>query len=324
MQEKCNTFPAVYFCTSSPCSTQLCCLGLFSSFAVDDFTTRKVSLMQLSHKAAFRLALLTGAIFIAPAVSAQQLELGQYSSTTLSGTATLTDTGTTANGTYNYYDFGEGVALANQNSYSEWLAYGSSTANVKGGSIDNLSISDTSTANVTGGTIDNNFSTSGTSTANVTGGSIFTFVTYDTSTANVGGGIFYFLVSAGASTANVSGGSITALKTNDASTANVTGGTVTNSLSTSNTSILDLFGTGFTETPLPSNGLYPQYTVTGILQNGDSLNATYSYFGGTLEFNGVPAQPVPEASSLASFSLLLLLGLGGVAVSRRRKAGATR
>jgi len=34
--------------------------------------------------------------------------------------------------------------------------------------------------------------------------------------------------------------------------------------------------------------------------------------------------PVPEASSFVSLGLLLLLGLGGVAVSRRRKAGAAR
>ena len=34
--------------------------------------------------------------------------------------------------------------------------------------------------------------------------------------------------------------------------------------------------------------------------------------------------PVPEASSLASLGLLLLLGLGGVAVSRRRRADAAR
>ena len=34
--------------------------------------------------------------------------------------------------------------------------------------------------------------------------------------------------------------------------------------------------------------------------------------------------PVPEASSVASLGLLLLLGLGGIAVSRRRKAGAVR
>ena len=36
------------------------------------------------------------------------------------------------------------------------------------------------------------------------------------------------------------------------------------------------------------------------------------------------ASPVPEASSVVSLGLLLLLGLGGVAVSRRRKAGAAR
>lgn len=34
--------------------------------------------------------------------------------------------------------------------------------------------------------------------------------------------------------------------------------------------------------------------------------------------------PVPEASSVVSLGLLLLLGLGGIAVSRRRKAGAAR
>ena len=36
------------------------------------------------------------------------------------------------------------------------------------------------------------------------------------------------------------------------------------------------------------------------------------------------ANPVPEASSVVSLGLMLLLGLGGVAVSRRRKAGVAR
>ena len=55
-------------------------------------------------------------------------------------------------------------------------------------------------------------------------------------------------------------------------------------------------------------------------------NATNSswtgFFGYDRAFSlGAPA-PVPEASSFVSLGLLLLLGLGSVAVSRRRKAGA--
>jgi MYXO-CTERM domain-containing protein len=69
----------------------------------------------------------------------------------------------------------------------------------------------------------------------------------------------------------------------------------------------------------PVNG-YTEYTVTGTLQSGDALDATYDDYGGTLEFNGVPASPVPEASTVSSLGLLLVLGLGGVAVARRRRA----
>ena len=320
------------------------------------YDQRKGIIMHSFSKAACGLALLTGAGFLAaPAAHAQnpRLTLGQSGSTTLSGTGTLTDTGTTASGTFTYFDDGTGVALANQNSYYEWYAYGPSTANITGGTITHVLYTyDTSTANVTGGSLQflftNDSSTAnvsggnirglfidGTSTANITGGGVTQFESDGTGNTNFSGGSFLEVLvrgasmatvtggdytstfeTAGTATANITGGTFAYLQTDFSSTINVRGGILTNILYTYDTSTLDLFGSGFTETLLNPN----QYAVTGTLQNGDPLNTIYDDFGGTLEFNGIPAA-VPEASSMVSLGLLLLLGIGGMAVSRRRRAG---
>ncbi len=66
------------------------------------------------------------------------------------------------------------------------------------------------------------------------------------------------------------------------------------------------------------------YTITGTLQNGDALNAEYSNYGGMLEFNGVPAAPVPESSTTVSLGLLLMLGLGGMTAAAKRKRSAVQ
>lgn len=57
--------------------------------------------------------------------------------------------------------------------------------------------------------------------------------------------------------------------------------------------------------------------VTGLLQDGESINAAYQDDGGVLNLFNTGA--VPEASTTASFGLLLALGMGGVAIAAKRK-----
>lgn len=322
---------------------------LISLFSLHGFTERYF-FMPLRHptpKAGFGPALLTAAALSAallcgPAAQAQTLELGQFGSTTLSGIATLTATGTTASGTYNYSSEKTGKPLASQNSYSHWYVSSQSTANITGGSIGTLNTYDTSTTNVSGGNI-GELDIRQNSTVNISGGSSSALITYDTSTVNISGGNFNsggsfngYLLTTGPSTvnisggnfnylsieeistANVSGGNFNYFNTFGSSTANVIGGSIIN-LETLDTSVLNLFGTDFSETFLGSGSGYQLYNVMGTLQNGNPLNASYYDAGGTLEFNGVPANAVPEASSVVSLSLLLMLGLGGLAASARRR-----
>ena len=229
-------------------------------------------------------ALLAVAALTLPArAQGPTLTLGQPGSVTLSGTARLKEIGTKAGGTYTYDDAGGGTPLAGQTFYNAWYAYGPSAADLRAGNVTNFYANDTSTASITGAFIVNLF-TSGASTADVRGGTVLDIYTHDTSTVSVRGGSIDYLDTEGAS-------------------------------------VLDLFGTGLSETFVAQGSDFKQYTVTGTLQNGNLLNADYYDYSGTLEFNGVAAVPsVPEASSVASLGVLLVLGLGGLAAARRRKA----
>jgi hypothetical protein len=272
-----------------------------------DFTERYFFMRSL-HTAALAAAILTVGNFTAMAAHAQDLALQSGDNVTVGGTGT--------SGTY------LGAPISNTTSaYTAVTTVTNSEFTLNsGGSITGfLNILGISTANVTGGNI-KGLSTYDTSTANVTGGSINDLYTQGTSTTNVSGGsITGFLNASSSGTTNVSGGSINGLSTYNTSKANVTGGSFTY-LETSDTSVLDLFGTGFSETLLGSGSGYKTYNVMGTLQNSDLLNATYYAFGGTLKFNGVPAAAaVPEASTTASFGLLLALGLGGLVIAKKRK-----
>ena len=73
---------------------------------------------------------------------------------------------------------------------------------------------------------------------------------------------------------------------------------------------------------------YTQYSFTAVA-TGTSSVLQFDGFQNPSAFflddiSVTDAAPVPEASSVVSLGLLLVLGLGGVAVSRRRKAGAAR
>ena len=292
-------------------------------------------------KTALGLTLLTGiALTAAPVAHAQQLNLGREFPAA-NGTGTLTDTGTTASGLYNYSAGTTKKPLSSQNDYDAWLVYASSTANVSGGSIFNLSAVDSSTANVSGGKITDALVTNGTSTANVSGGRLESLVsrgnstvnfsggsihlyllTEDSSTADISGGTMGALDTTGTSTANVSGGGFGYISITDNSEANVTGGVISSYFATYSSGVLNLFGTGLTETFLTKGGGYKEYQLAGTLQNGDLLNAPYYDYGGTI--NLYPSAAVPEASSVVSLGLLLVLGLGGIVINRRCKAGAAR
>ena len=72
---------------------------------------------------------------------------------------------------------------------------------------------------------------------------------------------------------------------------------------------------------------YKQFNFTAVA-TGPSSILTFAVpsrgFFWLDDLSVTAAAPVPEASSVVSLGLLLLLGLGGVAVSRWRKAGAAR
>ena len=73
----------------------------------------------------------------------------------------------------------------------------------------------------------------------------------------------------------------------------------------------------------------PSFTGVLTLQPGDTVDFAVGYgtngnfYDDSTGFTG-GVNPVPEASSEVSLGLLLLLSLGGVAVSRRRKTDAAR
>lgn len=105
-----------------------------------------------------------------------------------------------------------------------------------------------------------------------------------------------------------------------------------------NTGILNLFS--FNDTPFLVNGVSMNNmtldnrmyqngtntipTISAILENGDVLNTTF-LDSGTINLNigtppVLPPAAVPEASTTVSLGLLLMLGVGGVLVARRKRA----
>ena len=74
---------------------------------------------------------------------------------------------------------------------------------------------------------------------------------------------------------------------------------------------------------------YTQYSFTAVATGSSSLlqfdgfQNPSAFFLDDISVTDAGA-PVPEASSFVSLGLLLLLGLGGIAVSRRRREGAAR
>ena len=152
----------------------------------------------------------------------------------------------------------------------------------------------------------NGVETDNSSTFLMTGGqNTEDLTTKDNSLATIAGGMLFRIGSEGNSTVDISGGKF-------------------QNLYTFGTSTIDLFGTNLTETPDPS---FPTavFDLSGTLSDGTAVNAFYEIgqsAGGKLEFNNQLAAPVPEASTMVSLSLLLMLGLGGMAVAKKKSVKA--
>ncbi len=90
-----------------------------------------------------------------------------------------------------------------------------------------------------------------------------------------------------------------------------------------------LLGT-FSETHTTQNLQDGSAPFLGVLSSTANITSVVYYvtqnnefYIGPVSLNATPA-PVPEASSVVSLGLLLILGLGGAAVSRRRRASTVR
>ncbi len=226
---------------------------------------------------------------------AQTLQLGSLPSVRppLSGTATISAAGTVATGTY-VFTAGTGPA----------------TTTFRGVEVLNAS----SLTFNSGATITSTLFNQNTGTATINGGNVYEVLGYDQSVTNIYGGSVFYPMAVGSSLGGVPG----------SGTINIYGGNITY-IATQDTGVMDIFGTGLTETFLGTSSPFQDYSVTGTLQDGTALNVLYGNNNGTLLFNGQPAVPtpaVPEASTTVSFGLLLALGLGSVVLARKKSAVA--
>ena len=224
--------------------------------------------------------------FAVPAVHAQSLNIDQ-------GTATISGSGTVVTGLYTTFG-GAGPATTSYNSvFSDFTG----TLNLQpGGSIQTFTSSG-GVATMSGGTVgtfnadavylgDGDFNNPQVS---ITGGSVNTLY-------SVGGYAYqpFGGYAAYDTVCNLSGGTFGTLVAQNYGGFNITG----------------------------TNLKFANNFVTGTLASGQSLNVQYvnQDAHGFLEFNGigVPAAAVPEASTTISLGLLLLLGLGGMVMAKRR------
>ena len=223
---------------------------------------------------------------------------------------------------------------------------------VQGGSVQSINALNGSQVNVSGGTV-NSAGSAYTGGINVTGGSVGQIEAGNDGYASISRGTVKDAMSYDGYL-TISGGSVTTAENfEDGSFLTVSGGTVQtvqNDVGGGQVKItggqfqfidnaggeIDVFGSNLKATLL--NGDPAVYDssfsllLTGTLQNGDTLDATYNATPGdsqnpVLNFNGHAAPvsaPVPEASSTVGLGLMLALGLGGlvVAAHKRRKPAA--
>ncbi len=233
-----------------------------------------------------------------------------------------------------------GTATVSDGSVGSGDIENGSIFNVQGGSVQSAAALNGSQINVSGGVVSGYISAAFTSTITISGGSVTSATTGNDGqlsiTAGTVGDVYNnegsLQVSGGTLTtvenaandfgtsASISGGTIQTLKNALGCTTYISGGKFQFINNTSG--LVDIFGTNLKATAASGSGDF-NALLTGTLTNGDVLDALYQGSGGSdlLEFNNQPAllsAPVPEASSIASLSLMLALGLGGLVVTRRR------
>ncbi len=298
VQKICSIFSAAAPCTKflhSPAVLYPTLLfGVVSIVLTRLHDTKGYFSMQLTHKAAYGLALLTGLGLAAiPAAHAQTVLSGSYNNQTRDGYDTTSGQSYIVTPTATFDSNGQDGLAVNDSSIG---------VTVNGGQFEGNSdyglLVDRGTATFNGGTINDNLhnlSVQGNGTLNIYGGSI-TNAQHDGLIAEDG-------------------------------TINIYGGTISGS------GAVDLLAE-FANSTITLYGTFSQYglvtgssgTITGSLVDGGGPQTfTYSQTSdqGTGIFLVQATSPVPEASSVVSLGLLLLLGAGGVAVICRRRAKNT-
>lgn len=193
------------------------------------------------------------------------------------------------------------VTIINSGSVANLNAYNSSTVNMNGGSAFSLTAVDNATIVVSGGGITSGLRAGGNSMVTVSGGNIAEGFTADgSSTLNLtGGSIFNDLYSSGSGKLNISGGSIHG------------------NLHTANSSALNLYGMVTATLTNPNNNSNSQYTLSGTLSDGNSVNGVLLFIqNGSSARVAINGFAVPEPGSTA---LLISMGLTGAGLLARKR-----
>ncbi len=163
-----------------------------------------------------------------------------------------------------------------------------------------------------------------TTTVDMTGGQVVTLSAFDQSITNISDGLVMTSSSHDQSTINISGGLVHAMNINDGgNTVNMTGGEVWNLIVVDG--VFNMWGGGITGVPIvahatrgaiiniygydfstESNGPY----LTGFWQDGTQIGLNFDPNANA--YDAVVLHEIPEPTTL------LLLGLGGLALRKRR------
>lgn len=235
-------------------------------------------------------------------------------------------------GTIRIFDNGE--ANISGSNLSTAYSNGSSVMNFAGGDNNFANSDDTSEINLVAGSL-GYIRAEGSSSVNILGGNVDSLEQYDNSIGKISGGTLTNLYAFDNSSVDISGGSVTDIFGFDNSTITITGGTISqNTLRFFDAATLNLFGTdlGFTSTGSGSddNGTYTGYSLSGVLQDGQSISGVslYDYSnagswtggGNRLSFVSNVAV-VPEPSTLGLMGMMLCAGTAVLLASRRRFQG---